>query len=167
VAAVLLGLLLTSGVARPVVRMAAAMRSLAAGDSTVEVPGRGRRDEVGAMAEAVQVFKDNAAERVRLEAEQAAEQAGKERRAAQVEALIRTFESGVTSSLTAVRGSVGELEETAQSMSSTAEETGRQATAVAAASEQASNNVTTVSTAAEELSSSIQEIGRQMSESTE
>ena len=70
-AAVCIGWALSRGIARPVKAMTDAMGRLASGDLGVEVPAIGRRDEIGAMASAVQVFKEGAAEKVRLEAETA------------------------------------------------------------------------------------------------
>jgi signal transduction histidine kinase len=69
VIATLMGVLLTRGIAVPITRMTSAMTTLAKGDTTVEVPGVGRRDETGAMAAAVQVFKDSIIERERAQAE--------------------------------------------------------------------------------------------------
>jgi methyl-accepting chemotaxis protein len=65
----LMGWLLTRGIATPVASMTKAMNTLAAGDNTIEIPAVGRKDEIGAMAGAVQTFKDAAIEKVRLEAE--------------------------------------------------------------------------------------------------
>jgi signal transduction histidine kinase len=67
--ATLMGVLLTRGIAVPITRMTSAMTTLAKGDSAVEVPEVGRNDEVGAMAVAVQIFKDNMIERQRAQAE--------------------------------------------------------------------------------------------------
>ena len=87
----LMGWLLSTAVAQPVVRMTTAMRKLAAGDNTVDVPGAGRKDEIGDMAGAVQSFKDAANEKLRLEgmtAEQhkAAEEERRRSEAAKAEA---------------------------------------------------------------------------------
>ena len=67
--ATLMGVLLTRGIAVPITRMTSAMTTLAKGDTTVEVPGVGRSDEIGAMAAAVQIFKDSMIERQRAQAE--------------------------------------------------------------------------------------------------
>jgi methyl-accepting chemotaxis protein len=165
--AVAFGWLLTTGIAAPIMRMADAMKRLAAGDKAVEISGVGRKDEVGAMAGAVQVFKDTAIEAERLAAKQADEQAARERRAQRLEELTRGFEAKVGSLVQSLSSAAAEMEATAQSMSSTAEQTNQQSVAVAAASEQASTNVQTVATATEELASSIQEIGRQVSQSAQ
>ena len=161
-----MGVLLTRGIAGPIMRMTEAMRGLAEGDKSVVIPGTGRRDEIGAMAGAVQIFKDTAVEAERLAVRQAEEQAVRERRAQRLEELTRGFETKVSDLVHSLSGAASEMEATAQSMSSTAEHTNRQSAAVAAASEDASANVQTVATATEELASSIQEIGRKATQST-
>jgi len=154
-------------VIRPILSMTGAMGKLAQGDKTVEIPGVGRSDEIGAMASAVQVFKDTAIAAERMAAEEKAAQAERERRAAKVAELTQGFDKSVSSVLGAVSSATTELQATAGSMSATAEETSRQSVAVAAASEQASTNVQTVASAAEELSSSIAEISRQVQQSAQ
>ena len=152
---------------RPIVDMTGAMKTLAAGDTTVAIPGVGRGDEVGAMAAAVQVFQRNMIEADELRAKQkdADARAAAEQRVV-MNKMADEFESSVHGIVQMVSSASTQLQSTAQSMSSTADETSRQATSVAAASEQASTNVQTVASAAEELSSSISEISRQVSEST-
>ncbi|MGE5503079.1 MAG: methyl-accepting chemotaxis protein [Actinomycetota bacterium] len=166
-AAIGLALLLVRAIARPIAGMTEAMTALAGGDKAVEIPGQGRGDELGAMAKAVGVFKDGMVRAERLAAEQEAEHAAREKRAAAVDALTRDFDAKVAGSLVKMEASSTQMESTAQAMSANAEETNRQASAVAAATEQASANVQTVATAAEELSSSIREIGRHVQQSTE
>jgi methyl-accepting chemotaxis protein len=157
---------LVSGVSRPITVMVEAMKKLASGDTNAVIPAQGRKDEVGAMADAVQVFKDNMITASRLEAEQKAEQGRKEQRQKAVDSYILDFDKSVGSMLEMVASASTELESTAKSMSATADSAQQQSTAVAAASEQASTNVQTVASAAEELSSSISEISRQVAEST-
>ncbi|HYI72595.1 MAG TPA: HAMP domain-containing methyl-accepting chemotaxis protein [Skermanella sp.] len=153
-------------ISRPIVQMTDAMRRLAGGDRTVEIPGVGRLDEIGAMAGAVDVFKQNAITADRLAAEQQAEQAKKEARAAEVMKLVGNFDSTVSMILRTVSSAATQLDSTAQSMAAIAEETDRQATASAAAAEQTSANVQTVASAAEEMTGSLQEIARQVTRST-
>jgi len=156
----------TRFITRPLVGMTGLMGKLASGDLESEITGLQRRDEIGAMAKAVQVFKDSAIAARRLESDQKAEQTRKEERQLAVEGFIKYFDESTSGSLRALASASTELQTTAQSMNVTAEEASRQSTAVAAASEQASTNVQTVAAAAEELSSSIAEIGRQVSESS-
>jgi methyl-accepting chemotaxis protein len=158
-------LVLARTITRPLNALGGAMTRLSAGDVDAEVPGLGRGDEVGAMAAAVQVFKDNAIEKQRLEAEQARENQARMERAGRVEALVKEFDRQVTRALESVGSAASQMQSTSEAMSATAEETGRQATTVAAASEQASANVQTVASAAEQLSASIREISRQIGQS--
>jgi methyl-accepting chemotaxis protein len=157
---------LTRTIAGAVQAMTRAMQTLAQGDTQVEIPARGRGDEIGAMAAAVQVFKENAIERIRLEGEQAAEVEAKEKRTRAVERLIGDFDGQMGSILRTVSSAATELDSTAQSMAATAEETSRQATASAGAAEQTSANVQTVASAAEEMTGSLMEISRQVTRST-
>jgi len=161
-----LGFIIVRSITAPVAGMTGAMSRLAAGDATVEVPGVGRADEIGAMASAVQVFKDSMAKAEAMSAAQRDEQSRKEKRQQAVEASIAAFEASVSAALLKLGSSSDHLSSTARTMSGTAEETTVKATAVAAASEQASTNVQTVASASEELSSSVAEIGRQVAEST-
>ncbi|MBK3802045.1 HAMP domain-containing protein [Azospirillum brasilense] len=159
-------LMMIRGVSSPIGAMTAAMRRLAGGDKTTVIPFANRGDEIGAMATAVQVFKDGLIEADRLAAEQAAEQAAKLRRTEAVERLIASFEEQVADALRNVAAAATELDTTAQSMAATARQTNDQAANAAAAAEQTSANVQTVASAAEEMSSSIGEIGSQVTRST-
>ncbi len=155
----------TKSVVKPLVKMASAMRDLAGGDKEIEIPAQGRADEIGEMAQAVQVFKDNMIKADALAAEREQEQAEKEQRTQHIEKLTAEFDQSATGMLKTVSDAATEMESTAQSMSATAEETGRQATAAASGVEEASTNVQTVASASEELSSSITEVSRQVAES--
>jgi methyl-accepting chemotaxis protein len=143
------------------------MSRLAAGDVAEAIPGAARNDEIGAMAAAVQVFKDNKIEADRLAAEKEAENDVKMRRARVLDDLTRAFEAKVTELVGGLSAASSVMEDTAQSMSATAAATNRQAAVVAAASDQTSTNVQTVASATEELTSSISEIARQVATSTE
>ncbi|HLN26078.1 MAG TPA: methyl-accepting chemotaxis protein, partial [Patescibacteria group bacterium] len=153
------------GIARPIVAMTDTMGSLANGNLTIAIPSTDNKDEVGAMARAVQVFKDNAiqVEALRRDQEQASARAAAERKQA-MHKMADSFEASVMGVVRTVSSSATEMHATAQSMSATAQEAGAQATTVAAAAEQASTNVQTVASAAEELSASIGEIARQVAE---
>jgi methyl-accepting chemotaxis protein len=148
-------------VVRPLTSLTRAMSDLARGDTSIAVPATERRDEIGAMAGAVLVFKDNALERQRLEAAQQAETEAKQARAKAVERLISSFDSEITGVLQSVTGAATQLNGTAKEMSGAATESAAKATAVAAASEQASANVKTVAASTDELAKSTQEIGQQ------
>ncbi|NLH81509.1 MAG: HAMP domain-containing protein [Phyllobacteriaceae bacterium] len=153
-------------IARPIVAATDAMRRIAAGDTTTAVPGLGRRDEIGVMAETLQVFERTLAETERMRAEQAArdERALGERRAAMRE-MADDFERAVGDVVHSVVAASTRLQGAAQTMSATAEEVSAQSGSVAAAAEEASVNVETVASAAEELTSSIGEIKRQVDDS--
>ncbi len=157
---------LVRNVSAPVKAMTAAMARLADHDLAVEIPSRDRRDEIGSMAKAVQVFKDSMTKADEMAAAQKAEQAAKEERARTVNALTSAFDTRIGNVVQSVSAQATQMESSAQSLSSTAEEATKQSAAVAAASEQASANVQTVASATEELSSSIAEISRQVSQSS-
>jgi methyl-accepting chemotaxis protein len=153
-------------VCKPIVDLTATMSRLASGNVSDEISGVERGDEIGAMAAAVRVFKDNMIEAERLAAEKAAENDVKMRRVQVLDQLTRAFEAKVSELVGGLSAASSVMEDTARSMSSTAAATNRQAAVVAAASEQTSTNVQTVASATEELTSSISEIGRQVAQST-
>jgi methyl-accepting chemotaxis protein len=154
-------------ICRPIVDITGSMSRLASGDALAEIPASDRRDEIGAMAAAVQVFKDNMIKADRLAAEQAAENDIKMRRAHVLDDLTKTFEARVGELVHGLSSSSAAMESTARSMSSTATATNRQAGVVADASEQTSSNVQMVASATEELTSSITEISRQVAQSAQ
>ena len=154
-------------VCKPIVDLTATMSRLAGGDVSDEISGSDRDDEIGAMAAAVRVFKDNMIKADRLAAEKEAENDIKMRRARVLDELARAFEAKVGELVGGLSSASAVMEETAQSMSTTAAATNRQAGVVAAASEQTSANVQTVASATEELTTSVAEIGRQVAQSTE
>ncbi len=155
------------GVARPIARITVAMRRLADGDTETPIPDVGRRDEIGAMAETLDTFRDTLLRSRALEAETALARSGAEaqRKAAAV-AVADRFEAAVGGILTRVTAAATQLRGTAQGLAGTATQTAQQSVAAAAAAEQASGNVTMVASATEELGSSVLEIGRQVDGST-
>jgi len=167
VLAVVLALWIASSkIVTPLTTLADVMKRLADNDLSVEIPDHNRLDEVGVMARTVEVFKDNAVERRKMEEREKAELAQRDARAKAIASLTTNFDRGVSNVLDTVAGASTELEATATSMSASAEQTNRQAATVASATEQASNAVQTVAAAAEELSASIREIGRQVTEAS-
>ncbi len=141
------------------------MDRLAMGDLDVEIAGGDRTDAIGTLARSFVVFRENARAARRLEAEQRAEQERKERRQQAVEGFIASFERSVQEMLRMLAAAATELNATAASMSETADNTTRKATAVAEASEQASANVQMVAASAEELTNTVNEISRQVAQS--
>ena len=159
---ILVGLSIT----RPIGLLTRVMGELAGGNTDVSVAGQDGSDEVSDMARAVQIFKNNTIEKVRLEGEQAAtQQRAMEEKRQTMNELADRFERQVKEVVDGVSSAATEMQATAQQMSATAEETSRQSANVASASDQATANVQTVAATAEELSASIAEIGRQVMQS--
>ncbi|MBN8991329.1 MAG: HAMP domain-containing protein [Rhizobiales bacterium] len=151
------------GVIRPVVRMTEVMKRLAAGDLNIDVPSVERGDEVGSMAQAVEVFKRAAVENRRLQDEQgkAAQEASILKRTALL-GMAETVERETGSSVDSVGAATREVANVAAGLTELASHLSMNSEAVAAASVQALANSQTVSAAAEELSASIREIGSQI-----
>jgi methyl-accepting chemotaxis protein len=160
------GLQLFWTVGKPVAAMTTTMGRLAEGDLDVKVPGVGRRDEVGAMAAAVQVFRDALIAKKKADAASALEADAKMRRAQVLDDLTKRFEANVSSLTQGLSSAATEMQATAETMSATAQQTTVQSVSVASAAEQTSANVQTVAVATEELSSSIREIAEQVAKSS-
>lgn len=150
-------------IALPIRGMTSAMGKLAGGDTSTVIPGAGRIDELGEMAGAVQVFKENMIEADRLRAEQAQMEArASAQRKADMHRLAGQFEDAVGDIVKTLSSSSTELEAAARTLSRTAESTQELSSVVSAASEEASTNVQSVASATEEMSSSVTEISRQV-----
>jgi methyl-accepting chemotaxis protein len=152
-------------VSRPLGGITAQMGRLAGGDLTIEVEGAERRDEVGAIARALAVFRRTAVEAESARAERDSESAAKVARSQALERLTREFETKTQTLAQSLSAAARQLQTAAQSMSSTADTANQQSATVAVASEQASANVETVAAATEELAASIREIAQQVTES--
>jgi len=165
----ILGIRLIFGrvITRPLQSMTAAMRHLAAGDKTVEIPAQTRADEIGQMAGAFRVFKDSIVEADHLRAEQKeTEKRSAERRKADMRKIADEFEATVGNIVNTVSSTAAQMEGAASTLTGTAESTQELSKTVTAAAEVASVNVQSVAAATEELGSSIVEISRQMQESS-
>jgi methyl-accepting chemotaxis protein len=162
VLAILVTLAVSRMIARPIIGMTETMAMLSSGKTLVEIPGTERHDEIGRMARAVLVFKENMIRADALAAEREGERQVKEARAQRLEESARGFDRNVAAVVRAVSAATEQLQSSARSMSATADETSQRATVVASASEEASTNVHTVAAAAEELSASIAEINQQV-----
>jgi methyl-accepting chemotaxis protein len=149
-------------VSRPLGRMTDLMGRLAGGDLDIAVAQTERRDEVGMLARALAVFKENAVAASRVALEQSAEQRHKEERTAAVEERIHAFERSANGALNAFAAASRQIRASSAGLSASAEESGRLAATVLAASEQASANFGTGAAATEELSASVSEIGSQV-----
>ena len=148
---------------RPITAITTIMRRLANHDLGVEIPGQTRKDEIGQMAQAVQVFKTNAIRNDELEAEaRAQEERSKEEQRRFMNQTADSFTTSVGTIIEAVAAAAVELQATATGVSQIANSASEQTTAVASASEEASGNVDSVASATEELNSSIEEINRQV-----
>ena len=149
----------------PLGSMTLAMNQLAAGNLMVEVPGSDRRDEIGAMARAVQVFKDGLVRVTQLSEQQQAEQARNEARAARVGSMVGDFDQAASGALNAIGAAATDLDTTARRMAGVAHQANAQAERALGASSQTSENIQTVAAAAEEMVASIREITSQVGRS--
>ena len=160
------GFLLGRSISRALSGMVDAMTRLARGELSIVVPGIGRKDEIGEMAGAVEVFRTNMTEAERLRAEQAeADTRRRAQRKADMKRLADDFEGAVGEIIETVSSAATELEASSNTLTRAAERSNGLATSVASASEEASANVQSVSSASEEMTSSISEISRQVQES--
>jgi methyl-accepting chemotaxis protein len=160
--------LIGRSITRPLGQLGARMQSLAEGELDAEIPGLGRRDEIGKMATTVQVFKENAVRVRDLEqAEAAAQQRAADERRIAMQSLADEFERSVNGVVQSVTASAAGMQATAESMTGLARDASSRALTVSEASQKASGNAGTVAAAAEELASSVSEISRQVSQSTE
>ncbi|WP_232630745.1 methyl-accepting chemotaxis protein [Methylobacterium sp. Leaf118] len=154
------------GLTRPLDRLIARMRALAAGDLQAAVPFTGRANEIGAIANAVKDARDNLVRTRRLEEDTAlARASAEEQRRAGMRQMADGFERAVGSIVGRVSSSAIQLQSTAQQMTASAAQTASRSTTVAASAEEAATNVNTVAAAAEELGCSVHEIGRQVGNS--
>jgi methyl-accepting chemotaxis protein len=135
------------------------------GDLAIDVPCRGRDDEISQMADAIEVLRAGSLQHRRMEDAAAIEREQKTQRATRLESVVRSFEDNVSALVRSLAGASTEMQSTAHAMASTAGETNRQVATVTAASREASSNVQTVAAATEELSASVREIGQQVSTS--
>jgi methyl-accepting chemotaxis protein len=154
-------------IARPMRALSVSMEELAGGNFAVVLPGLGRKDELGAVAGAVEKFKVVSEQKARDEAEAKIkqDQIAAQQRKAEMVRLADSFEAAVGEIVETVSSASTELEASAGTLTATAERAQEVTTMVAAASEEASTNVQSVASATEELSSSVNEISRQVQES--
>lgn len=153
-------------ISKPILGLNHAMRRLADGDLESEIGFNGRGDEIGDMAKTVHVFRDNAQQVKRLEADQKEnERRSAEEKHKTMVKMADDFEHSVGKIVGVVASAATELQASSKNLSEMADQTSRQTSTVAAATEEASASVQTVASAAEELSASIGEINRQVEES--
>lgn len=150
------------GIVRPLAAMTGVMGKLAAGDHGVEVPARDSHDEVGDMARAVEVFKENAIAAEGLAAEQATARAAKERRQAAIEQHTQDFGKSISGVMTSLAASADTMRRAADAMAEAATTVNTEAHATSGAAAKSSQDLVTVAAAVEELTSSVAEISRQV-----
>lgn len=156
---------LVRGVARPIGAMTRVMTRLAAGDLDVETPHRKRRNEIGGMAGAVEVFRQNALVQRDLEADRRRQEDEKERRQRTIDAHIAAFDASLRESLDSLANVSQDMRGAAESMLTAADKTSAQAAGVSTASQQTHGNVKSAAAASSEISSSVAEIGKRVAES--
>ena len=164
---VAIGAAVAMSITRPVKAVTKATETLAEGDWNIQIPALENKDEIGAVARALQVFKENLIKTKDLEEAQRQEQVRQVERAQKLATITTTFDATVSEVLGVVSSASTELQATATSMRGTAETTTRQSSSVAAACEQTATNVQTVATATEELTASVREITQQMARSSQ
>lgn len=164
--ALIVGVVLSRLITRPITVLTAAMRRLATGDTDMALDLANRKDEIGGMFGAVRVFRDNAIERRRLAEQTEAEQRARTVRQETIEGVINDFRLEIEQLVGVVAGNADQMEATARALAAIAEEARERAGTAASASELASDGVQTVAAAAEELSASISEISRQTGTAT-
>jgi methyl-accepting chemotaxis protein len=167
----LLGLLLSwligKSITRPLAGLARAMKSLAEGNLSADIPAARSNDEIGAMARTVLVFRDNARERGRLETQQSEASSQREQQSVAVEHLIRKFAETADTALNSVKSAADKLDHAANGLGDTAGKVGSEAEMAGKAASAASSNVAQAAAATEQLASSVAEVARQTAFSTE
>jgi len=151
----ILAVLIGRGIARPITQITAIMRELANGKTDIVIPHVRRQDEIGAMAVAVQTFKENRILADKLAVERQVESQSKEQRAKSLESLNLQFEAAASALTSTLSSAAANLKESAETMFTTTQQAGQKSNTVRSAAQQASTNVETVASAAEELSMSI------------
>jgi methyl-accepting chemotaxis protein len=149
-------------ISRPLRALTSSMNQLASGDETVEIVGRGRPDEIGSIANAVETFRQNAIQKREREMGETQQRiASAEARQSEMQKLASDFENTVRDVIEAVGVSVAQLENASVALTNTSSSTNQLSEAVASASKHASNNVQSVAVATEEILSSVNAISGQ------
>lgn len=162
----LIAVMIGQSIARPLGLLQEAMEKLAAGDTQTEVPVLAGKSELAAISRTVQVFKENAIERMHLAHSQSAENEQRSQRVSRLEDLIARFETTVFTALDNLDQSNGELRQTSQSMEQAADDVADQSMNAEDAMRTAAENVMAAARSAEDLSQSISEISGQTRQST-
>jgi methyl-accepting chemotaxis protein len=165
IAGIGVGFYLVRDVSAGIASIVKPMQALGQGDLSAQVPHQGEKTEIGAMAGALQVFKDALIAKRAADEAAAQDAEAKIERGRRVDNITREFESMIGEIVNTVSSASSQLESSAGSLSNTAARSQELATTVAAASEEATANVQSVASATEELTSSVNEISRQVQDS--
>jgi methyl-accepting chemotaxis protein len=163
----LLGLFVGRSIANPISQMASDMGRIAEGDINASISGMNRGDEIGEMAKAVQVFKENTEARIRLEERQKEDALRAEQdKRDMMNRLATDFQSTVGNIVDSLTDAAGNMQDNAEKMKSNVDSAITQSTVVSSAALQASTNVQSVASATEQLTASVSEIRRQVHATT-
>ena len=163
---VLLSILIASNIVSKINSLRKSMNDLAVGNNDIDIENHELSNEIGEMAKAVLVFKNNATQQNILQIEKEKSVSVEQKRQVEIEKLIADFKHNISSSLEHVAGHSITMKESANTLSEISNSNADQAQTASGASEEASANVAAVAVAAEELSSSISEITRQVEQTT-
>ncbi len=166
VAGLVFSFYLVRGVTTGIASIVTPMRALGSGDLSAEVPHQGEKTEIGTMADTLQVFKDALIAKKAADEAAALDADAKIQRGQRVDAITRDFESLIGELVGSLSSSSTELEAAANTLTTTADSTGKISDSAASASQEVSSNVQSVAVATEEITSSVAEIGRQVQESS-
>jgi methyl-accepting chemotaxis protein len=155
------GLLGAGRVARPLARLGDAMEAIAGGRLDTPIEGRDRKDEIGTMARALEVFREATAARARLEAEAAESRAEQERRAKAIDRHTQEFGAALSGVMRSLAGAADNMGRCASSMAASATQTEARAAETAESAEGSVGDLGSVAAATEELTASVGEIARQ------
>jgi methyl-accepting chemotaxis protein len=158
--------LLSRVISRPIVAMTAAMRRIAGGDLVAEIPATDHKDEVGQMAQALLVFRQNAQEARALQAAADKEHALKARRQAAMDRHTQEFGTSAAGVMASLAQSAETMRKTAAEMTNAAHQTRASAARAAEGAATSTANLGAVSAASEQMSASINEISQQVARAT-
>ena len=160
------GMIFSRSITVPIAAMERSMRKLAAGDRNAEISGIGRKDEIGDMAEAVKVFKDNIVAMEQLQVERAAQSEALAEKGRHLERLTAEFDREATEIMRAVEHSMDALHERAESITELARLTSEQMVEIDHSSRQATEGVNSIAGASETLATQVRAINSQVSDSS-
>jgi methyl-accepting chemotaxis protein len=158
--------LIGRGISRPVERITAAMHRLASGELEVEIPAVDRGDEVGRMAKAMLVFRQNAQEARRLQGDAERVRAAKDRRQTAMDQCTQDFGRSASGVMAILVSAAETMRNTADEMTRAAHETRDAAAETAENAATSAQNLGSVAAAAEQMSASIHEISAQVARAT-